>query len=294
MFKAVWLRIEEKLTALPKPLSQQAADLLQYMANRNRATGAKGYFEHHDSYPTPQLITWMGECYLPGEPRFVERILEAALWLFLYIRIQDDILDDASTQRDLLLLGNICVQQGFAELYRLLPEDKTFQAEVEAAWLAFSAATALEKINHWGNISPFTDQDLDLLGEKFAAIRLPISAILCRAGRADLILSYAQVLQNLGTAVQMTNDLNNWREDLEVGNFTYFLTQAGNDPAQAISGGVAVEECLTVAQRYLASALKALPSDGPEVLRIHLREREERLLARKTQLVMAKLGLTGG
>ncbi|MFZ5823169.1 MAG: hypothetical protein ACOY94_02305 [Bacillota bacterium] len=291
MRKAAWSRIEEELAALPPPLRREALVLRRSMAARNQAADGAGYFDHPDSYPTPQVIAWLGERYLPAEPDFVERVLTASLWLFLYIRLQDDVLDDPAARREGLLLGNICVQRGMAELYRLLPEAGAFRQEAEAAWTAFSAATAWEKAAHWGRQAPFGEADLDLLGEKFAAIRIPVAAILCRAGRPDLIPCYGGVLQDLGTAVQMANDLHNWEEDLAAGNFTYFLTLAGDDPAQAIAGGMAAEACLAVARRRLARALEALPPDGPEPLRAHLSERAERLRARHERLIRAKLGL---
>ncbi|HYG59161.1 MAG TPA: class 1 isoprenoid biosynthesis enzyme [Symbiobacteriaceae bacterium] len=293
MLKAAWSRLEEHLAALAPPLCHQAAALLRNMAARNRAADAAGYFDHPDTYPTPQIIAWIGERYLPNEPHFVERILESALWLYLYIRLQDDILDDPHARREGLLLGNICVERGFGGLYRLLPDSEAFQQEAGAAWSAFSAATAWEKAEHWGRPAPFAASDLDRLGEKFAAIRLPVAAILCRAGCADLLEPYARVLQHLGTAVQMTNDLHNWEEDRSAGNFTYFLTLAGTDPARAVAGGAAAEECLAVARRYLGRALEALPPDGPDELRRHLTERLERLTARQAALIRAKLGLTG-
>ena len=291
MLQAVWSRIEERLAALPPPLREQAGALLQGMAARNGAPGAGGYFAHPDSYPTPQVISWVGARYLSGAPAFVEQVLEAALWLFLYVRLQDDILDDPLSRRETLLLGNICVQRGFAGLHRLLPNDTAFLQESETAWTAFSAATAWEKTAHWGRPSPFAPADLDRLGEKFAAIRIPVAAILCRAGRHELLAPFAAALQCLGAAVQMTNDLHNWEADLQAGNYTYFLTLAGDDPARAVAAGTAAEECLAKARAFVARALEALPPDGPEPLRTHLLDRASRLRERQAILIRAKLGL---
>lgn len=292
MLRQVWADLEAHLNALPAPLCEQAAGRLQAMADRNRGHDAAGYFDHPDAYPTPQSITWIGTAYLPNEPGFVERVLSASLWLFLYVRLQDDVMDEEAADRSLLLLGNICVQRGLGELHRLLADDPVFQTEAEAAWTAFSAATAWEKAEHWGRPAPFSPADLDRLGEKFAAIRLPVAAILCRAGRPELVTPYGRLLQDLGTAVQLVNDLHNWEEDLAAGNFTFFLTRAGNDPAGAIAGGVAVEECLTLARSYLARALEALPPDAPEPLRRHLTERELRIRSRQSALIRRKLGLS--
>lgn len=291
MLQAVWSRIESVLRALPSPLQEQGNGLLQAMAARNRAPGAAGYFDHPDTYPTPQVITWMGDQYLPDEPAFTEQVLEAALWLFLYVRLQDDVLDDPDAPREALLLGNICVQRGFAKLSQLLPDDQAFHRELDAAWTAFSAATAWEKAEHWGRPAPFSEAALDRLGEKFAAIRIPAAAILCRAGRPELLDPYAHVLQSLGAAVQMVNDLHNWEEDLRAGNYTYFLTLAGDDPARAVAGGAAAEACLAKARAFLARAREALPPHGPEPLRTLLTGREQRLRERQAALIRAKLGL---
>lgn len=287
MLEAAWSRIEADLAALPPPLNACAAELLRSMAARNGAA----YFHHPDAYPTPQVITWIGKGYLPEEPEFLERLLAASLWLFLFVRLQDDHLDEPAARPEGLLLGNVCAQRGLAELHRLLPADERFQAEAVAAWTAFSAVTAWEKAVHWGRPAPFSEHDLDRLGEKFAAIRLPVAAILCRAGRADLIPAYGRALQELGVAVQMQNDLHNWEADLAAGNFTYFLTRAGGDPAGALSGGTAAEECLGVARRSLHRALEALPPGAPEALRDELRRRAGRVEARQAGLIRAKLGL---
>jgi len=288
--RAAWDRLEEEVSALPSPLEVEGWVALQAMAERNGGGGASAYFDHPRAYPTPQVICWLGETYLPDEPEFVEAVLTAALWLFLFVRLEDDVLDDPTPRRDSLLFGNVCVQRGLRGLIHLLCGDDAFLDEVDAAWTTFSAATAWERCKHWGAPRPYPADHLDRLGEKFAPIRLPVGAILHRGGKGHLVSAYARALQDLGTAVQMSNDLANRYEDLQAGNLTYFLTLAGGEPDRAMAGGTAAERCLLVAEQHLMRALGNLPDDAPAALRRYLLERCRRARIEREALTRGKLG----
>lgn len=290
-FGAAWSRLEDQLYALPHPLGAEGRLVLQAMAERNGGGAPSGYFDHPKAYPTPQVICWIGETYLPDEQEFIEDVLVAALWLFLFVRLQDDVLDDPASRRDALLIGNVCVQRGLGGLIRQFCGDNAFLQEVDVAWTCFSAATAWERVEHQGTLRSYPDHQLDRLGEKFAPIRLPIGAILHRAGKRHLVPAYTRALQNLGTAVQMGNDLANRYEDLRAHNFTYFLTLAGGEPDRALAEGTAAERCLLVAERHLMRSLQALPDGAPDALRSYLLARCHRVRREREALTRQKLGL---
>ena len=128
--KAVARGYEAFVAALPEPLSGQAALLAKVLA-----PGAKNLAEHYgapESYPLLRFPLWLERKYvadglLTGDEGYGSDTAYASLMAYLYIRIQDNVLDEPEQfDSTFMLLGNEFVREFFYTYQRLFGQNSPF------------------------------------------------------------------------------------------------------------------------------------------------------------------------
>jgi hypothetical protein len=149
------------------------------------------------------------------------------IWLTFFFRIQDQAIDrDPPIDYRLLLCENIFLGK-ICQLVQEFPS-YTFQV-LEKTFQEYSQATAFE-ISRYKVTPPYqinqrvlTFRDIEFLGRKFSPLSIPLAAAVLASGKQSLDPVY-DLINNYGIALQMRNDLLDWKQDYERGQMTYVLS----------------------------------------------------------------------
>lgn len=154
------------------------------------------------------------------------------IYLTLFFRVQDCAIDENNTQHNKrLLCGNIFLAQLMKMLGHFPPE--VFDI-VEKTFLEYSQASFFE-ISRYSfskdepvSLDVLTFDDISFLGKKFSPLKIPLAAAVIYSGN-DLLNDVDALFDNYGIALQLRNDMIDWKEDYERGQMTYFLCRLINE-----------------------------------------------------------------
>ncbi|TAN47000.1 MAG: class 1 isoprenoid biosynthesis enzyme [Methylococcaceae bacterium] len=264
---AAWDIMEQRLAELPDSLAALARRFLDKVSEPD--TGYRSYFSRPRSAPLLHIPFWLylrlkrEGCYenrgdlIPPRPPGAGRgernahadqalyaILAATMWGYIFIRIQDDLLDDPRlAEQDLSLFGNVCC----AEMYRLyrwaLPEAEDFWRGFDRVWLEFTAATLEERTQVLSD-QPYPRALFENHARKVAFAQTPVLAVAALAGQNQWDALIAELINRLGVAFGLINDVMGWPRDLRSGQRTYLLAAAGWRNDTAADSIEAIEEQL--------------------------------------------------
>jgi hypothetical protein len=241
---SAWELLEARFAALPAPLDALARRWLARISDAEK--GHRGYFSSQLAPPLVFLPLWLRERFRRDRPAVAPsdevtvRLVAATMWGYLYIRIQDDLLDESSPERGQTLLGNVCG----LELVRLLEADfggsAAFRSAFERAWIDFSRWTLAEHEQLLSN-TPYPVEHFEQHARKVAFARVPLLALCGLAGRTELEPRVEALIDQLGVAYGLTNDVVGWQRDLSNGHRTFLLARAGftrGEPLEEARGKV--------------------------------------------------------
>lgn len=150
------------------------------------------------------------------------------IYLTLFFRIQDCAIDERDAQYTRrMLCGNIFLGQLMKLLRRFPPE--IFDV-FEKTLLEYSEASVLEITKYSFDrhnpvtVTGFSFDDISFLGKKFSPLKIPLAAAILHTGTGSLTDVNA-LFDTYGIALQIRNDMIDWREDYERGQMTYFLSE---------------------------------------------------------------------
>jgi phytoene/squalene synthetase len=234
LMTTLWERLDARLADLPAPLREQAEGLKQYID-----APARAYFSREDAPPLVLLPLWLGA----GLPRAIlEDIVEATALLYLFVRIQDDVLDEpqARGRADWLLLGNVLLWDGLS-LLRKHVKSPEFWRESRSAWLDFNSATAAERRQLFDETrTSYEEPTFQDHCRKVAVAELPLFAILSLEKRLHLKESVRSLISKLGVAYGLTNDVIGFQRDVVAGMQTHLIAQIRPQVAKISWGNKAV------------------------------------------------------
>jgi hypothetical protein len=306
---SAWGILEERLTTLPPPLDALARRFLSHISEGDN--GHRGYFSSRLAPPLVFLPLWLRERFRREQPssapseEVTGRLVAAAMWGYLYIRIQDDLLDEAHPDRSRTLLGNVCVWEMARLLEALVGDSAVFREGFERAWLDFTRWTLAEHEQLLSD-AEYGEERFEQHARKVAFARVPALALCVLAGRAELAPSLEALVDQLGVAYGLTNDVVGWRRDLANGHRTFLLARAGFTRGEPLESArhkvrealygrgllVATLESSAAWQRRAAESAEAL---GLAEFSDYTRERLELLeaLAREARLFQLRWVLAG-
>ncbi|QSQ19097.1 hypothetical protein JY651_27520 [Pyxidicoccus parkwayensis] len=306
---AAWNILEGRLSTLASPLDALARRFLARIANG--AQGHRGYFSSRLAPPLVFLPLWLRERFRREQPDSVPseevtaRLVAAAMWGYLYIRIQDDLLDEAHPDRSQTLLGNVCGWEMARLLESLVGDSPAFRAAFERSWLDFTRWTLAEHEQLLSD-APYDDEVFEQHARKVAFARVPALALCVLAGHGELEPTIETLVDQLGVAYGLTNDVVGWRRDLANGHRTYLLARAGflrGEPPErslrvvreALYGSGLLVETLEASAGWQRRAAASAETLGLAEFSEYTRERLELLdeLAREAKVFQLRWVLAG-
>ncbi|AKJ08204.1 hypothetical protein ATI61_107633 [Archangium gephyra] len=307
---AAWSILEERLSSLPPPLDTLAGRFLARISEGDR--GHRGYFSSRLAPPLVFLPLWLRERFRREQPTSAPseavtvRLVAAAMWGYLYIRIQDDLLDEAHPDRSQTLLGNVCGWEMARLLEALLGDSAPFREAFERAWLDFTRWTLAEHEQLLSD-APYTDAHFEQHARKVAFARVPALAVCLLAGRGELAPTVETLVDQLGVAYGLTNDVVGWQRDLSNSHRTFLLARAGftrGEPLdsarrtvrEALYGRGLLAETLEASAVWQGRAAQSAEALGLTEFPDYTRERLELLdeLAREAKMIQLRWVLAGG
>lgn len=209
---------------------------LLHLARRYQEEGfpyRSAFLKNSLAFPGLHLPFWLAQKYMRlGKASqdllwISQASVRAALFGYLYIRIQDDVYDHKEGYDPVfLLLANETIQECI-EIYRnLFPGKAKFWSYYRKIWRDFSEATAWEIENFRGSLRIFEETVLPLVGQKLSFAKIPVLAVALKAGHAKDIHILFKIVDLLSTSSQLLNDFGSLERDLKTSHFTYPLSQS--------------------------------------------------------------------
>jgi hypothetical protein len=217
LIDALWDRLDARLGSYGAPLDEQVDGLRRYID-----APARTYFTRPDAPPLLFLPLWLGARL--GRDELLD-VSESTALFYLYVRIQDDLLDEPETRgrADWLLLGNALLWDAL-ELLRGRVVGSDFWAASREAWLLFSCATSAERTDLSSDDAGSYDETLfEDHCRKVAMAEIPLLAILQLQGRFELAPHVPPLIAELGVAYGLTNDVVGFRRDVAAGMRTHLI-----------------------------------------------------------------------
>ena len=160
-------------------------------------------------------------------PDICREICGGNIFGFLYFLIQDAVMDTipGEYKADLLPLGNLFFLD-FMEKYRhLFPTDPVFWSYFRKYFEEWAESVAAERQGYWDRQTEHGRANLEHLARKAAPLKITIAAICLLKDHEEFIAPLAQAVDTTVITFQLLDDWNDWREDLAIGNCSYFLAQ---------------------------------------------------------------------
>ena len=216
---AAWAVIEENIDGLPPTLKAAALDFLA-----RRRPGR----DHHDYFsdlaaaaPVGYLPLWLEEGLgLAHDPA----LLQATMWGYFAIRIQDDAIDEARPVAADQLFANVCLERMNHGLRQVAVPG--FWPIFDALWTQFSDQTLAEHLQ----LRSGGDYGSELFEEhasKVAFAAVPLVLLCLRAGKPERIDAACALVHELGIGLGLVNDVRGYARDVANGHRTHLLATAG-------------------------------------------------------------------
>lgn len=228
--EGAWTRIESRIASLPSPLREAGED---FLARRRPGGCYRDYFSTIWSTPICYLPLWLRESLTlvgawPSEAGsdWMEEIISGTMWGYFYIRIQDDHLDERTAPRDDLLFGNVCIAEMARNFSATMLDRRELEIHLCRAWEDFTNQTLSEakqlRSNH-----PYSRECFEQHATKVAFARVPLIAVSLKANKPELIPSAVRLVDALGVTFGLLNDALGFPRDVNNGQRTFLLAQAG-------------------------------------------------------------------
>jgi hypothetical protein len=181
-------------------------------------------YEHPLSYPM-LLLPWWAEKALHDPPNSDRQadLVYSTINGYYAIRLIDNVMDaHATVELDLLPALHVFSAE-FQRVYR-----RQFDPD-HPFWLLFDRAwyhTAEVTLRDAGAVEIDHEHFMQVTSRKTEAVKIPIAAVCYSQGHAELVPAWEGFVDLFGCWHQMSNDLFDWRKDLELGTHTYILSEA--------------------------------------------------------------------
>lgn len=193
---------------------------LDRVGRSNGATSLREALQRPASTPFVALVdACAADLGLRGDPR-AARLGRSMVVGYAYVRVQDDLVDEPDlVDRASVYLLEALLAEHLALFSSAVGDARAF------AWrgqiMRRFAETAAEEVDARGGGDP--DGALDWMGEKFIPMAVPLAGMAVLVERCDDIPELVVFVRELGTALQLVNDVFNVAEDHAAGRTTPVL-----------------------------------------------------------------------
>lgn len=145
-----------------------------------------------------------------------------------YTILQDNRIDDArESDWQTEACGNVLLAKCIQSFQSLVPDRPDFLEVVHDVFQELALAYFAEQGDHRWTFKPYDeDRDAQMIVGRSAPVKLCLWALAVRAGREDAIPDLYQAVGHLIQAIQINDDLADWREDYRNGYMSYVITEA--------------------------------------------------------------------
>lgn len=187
-------------------------------------------------------LPWLFADVLPGATE-AQRVLVAAAGLLYqgHVLILDQVVDgDAAVSGARLLKGSFLHERALTILAPHLPPDTPAWEHLAGCVREYAGAVLLEKAHH-GQLRPFPRARFDgIAAGKGAILKASPAMLACMTGRPELVAELHAVIAPHSIAVQVQDDLQDWRPDFRAGLYSHLLMRALDAAGHDIAAGGAL------------------------------------------------------
>jgi len=219
-----WLRDAvrdlEALAASPHPaLARRLAPAVDRIANMNGGDGASDALVRSGSTPFVRLVDAAARDLGLGDDPRTALIGRSTVMGYLYVRLQDDLVDEEALVDRASVYAMEAALASHLELLARAGVPASVLVSRAALMTRFAAFSATECDDRGRDDGPAAERT----GEKFLGMAVPLVALAALAGRTGIDDGLAELVVDLGTALQMINDVLNAPEDHAAGRTTPVL-----------------------------------------------------------------------
>ena len=236
--EAAFARLHETLNVAGPTVAER---VLAWMDGMGGRACQKDAYKHPLSYPM-LLLPWWAEkaVHDPPDAAFQADLVYSTVNGYYAIRLVDNLMDGHATiERDVLPALHVFGAE-FQRTYQgYFGSDHPFWQLFTQTWFHSAEVTLKDA----GAVEIDREHFVAVTARKTEAVKIPIAAVCHRYERPGLIEVWREIVDLFGCWHQMSNDLFDWRKDLELGTPTYFLSEAARrgEPGEAVIGWVARE-----------------------------------------------------
>jgi len=209
----------------------------------------------------------------------------ASTLLAMHTILQDKRIDgdfDASARSLSDLLSNLLLADSLLIFNEVAGHAVEFRAAVHSALNDLAAGYTAEPVLD-AQLAADRDRYMTLVADRWATVKVLVSAVGYRDGRIELIPVLLDALRSLEFAQQLRDDLTDWRDDHARGRKTYVLLQLARlvgrplgecEPdaiADALYLGGGLEQLIAELQELLRTAVTALAGFPRDAFVAHVR-----------------------
>ncbi|MCX8128701.1 MAG: hypothetical protein N3I35_01220 [Clostridia bacterium] len=219
------------------------------------------------------------------ERRICRNIAIGNSFALLYFMSQDEVMDDCTQKSkvELLPVSSLFFTEFISSYQSTFPGESSFWQYFDKYMKEWAGSVVWERSNHWGQANEYTEEDLILLSRKAAPMKIPFAAMSILSGNELAVKAFSDMVDYDQIVYQMIDDWRDWKEDMEIGNYTYLLVQAVkyNNLKEASQlneslvrkavyiGGIA-EEIFELAKKYNKLSLECISNIDSPYLRDYI------------------------
>ena len=122
--------------------------------------------------------------------------------------------------------GNLLFAKCIQSFQSLVPDRPDFLEVVHDVFQELALAYFMEQGDHRWRVKPYDeDRDVQMIVGRSAPVKLCLWSLAVRAGREDAIPDLYEAVGHLIQAIQIKDDLSDWRDDYRDGYMSYVITE---------------------------------------------------------------------
>lgn len=201
-----------------------APSLHKWAKGLARSEEPADYFLHPIAFPL-MLLPWWLERQVKGvcDREFQLNLISSNVCMYYYIRLVDNVMDGHATiEPELLPATGYFVNQFHSVYHDYFVTTYPFWKDFNRTWSDFCDVTAAD-----GQLQEVDKATFDvLIGRKVSAAKISVMAVCYQVNQPELIPLWEEWIDEFGRWHLFREDLFDWRQDLQLGTATYFLSEA--------------------------------------------------------------------